>query len=116
MGETEDTMVNERDLQIIILIIVVPFKVRYLVSNELSKSIDDVSAEVWVDVGREELPDAVSVLGPVGVVANHFVLCLTYMQTLNIAKCSSRQIHPYGRVQKEKLNISLRLARYRLRS
>lgn len=75
-------MVNERDLQIIILIIVVPFKVRYLVADELSKSIDDVSAEVWVDVGREELPYAVSVLGPVGVVANHLVLCLTYMQTL----------------------------------
>lgn len=69
--------------QIYVVIIVIPFKVRYLIPIEFSKRIDDVGTQVGVDVLGHELAHSVSVLCPVGIVTNHDVLCQTYKRDNN---------------------------------
>lgn len=64
--------------QVDVVIIVIPFKVRNLVPIEFSKRIDDVGAQIGVDVRGHELAHSVPVLRPVGIVADHYVLCQTY--------------------------------------
>ena len=53
--------------------LVVPFKSLQLVALHCSEGVHDVCAEERVDVLREVLGRSLSVLGPVGVVADTFV-------------------------------------------
>ena len=71
-------------------LIIVPFVRSQFVIGKFGEGVDEVGAEVGVDVLREKLPVPVPVLGPVGVVAdsqewmcwNNRTVMLLYMLTV----------------------------------